>query len=198
MINLLPPEVKKSYGFARTNVVLRKWLLICLVALIGLAALGTYGLLTLQQSIKSNNDQIASQNAMFKKENYAATQTKVQDMSNNFKLVIKVLGQEVLFSELLKQISSIIPTNANLTNLQITQATGAIDITAEATNYTSASQVQVNLSDPANKIFSKADIVSITCNNATAVNPQYPCVVIVKALFGPNTPFLFVNSKGTT
>jgi Tfp pilus assembly protein PilN len=195
VINLLPPEVKSGYRYARRNVSLRSWVVMCLVALVGLGGLATYGLLTLQQSTTRYNNQIAATEALFQKEKFSATQTQVKDISNNFKLVVKVLKQEVLFSQLLKQIAAIIPANANLTGLTISQTQGAIDIAAITTDYNTATQVQVNLADPANKIFSKADIVSITCGNTNALNANYPCTVNIRALFAANNPFLFINSK---
>jgi Tfp pilus assembly protein PilN len=194
MINLMPPELKTGYLYARRNVVLRKWILAFLVALVGLGALATYGLLAIKQSTVHYNNQIASTETAFQKENSAATQKRVQDISNNFKLVVKVLGQEVLFSQMLKQVAAIIPANANLTGLNITQTQGGIDISANAIDYKTATQIQVNLSDPKNKIFSKADIVSISCGSAGA-STVYPCTVNIRALFATNNPFLFINSK---
>ncbi len=195
MINLLPPEIKSGYRYARRNVVLRRWAVICLVALIGLGGLATYGLLSLHQSTVRYNNQIAASQKLFKQEDFAGTQAQVKNISSSFKLVVKVLSQEVLFSELLKQITAAIPANSNLTGLDISQTQGAIDIVANATDYNTASQVQVNLADPANKIFSKADIVNIACNSETAANPKYPCTVNIRALFATNNPFLFINSK---
>ena len=198
MINLLPPDVKKNYNYARRNVVLRKWVIMFAVALVGLAVIGTYGLLTIQQSTNKYNNQIATTQALFKKEDFAGTQTKVQDISNSFRLVVKVLSQEVLFSKLLKQIAATIPSNAKLTGLDINQTQGGIDITAAATNYSAATQVQVNLADPSNKIFSKADLVNITCGGSGATDSKYPCKVNIRALFASNNPYLFINSKGAT
>lgn len=195
MINLLPPELKKNYEFARRNVGLRRWVIAFVIAFVGLGALATYGLLNLQQSTRHYNQQISEAQAMLQKEDYAGTQKQVQDISNSFQLVVKVLGQEVLFSQLLKQIAAAIPANANLTGLTINQTQGGLDISAEATDYNTATQVQINLADPANQIFSKADIVSITCGKNQA-NPAYPCVVNLRALFSSNNPFLFINSKG--
>lgn len=198
MINLLPPELKNNYRYGRLNVSLRKWTVILLAALIGLGALATYGLLTIHQSTVRYDKQIASNEALFQKENFSGTQKQVQDMGSSFKLVVKVLGQEVLFSQLLKQIAGTIPPKANLTGLTISQTQGALDISAIATDYNTATQVQVNLADPDNKIFSKADIVSVTCNNANALNPRYPCTVNIRALFANNNPFLLINSKGNS
>lgn len=198
MINLLPPEVKQGYRFARYNVSLRRWVVGFVVALAGLGVLATYGLLTLHQSTNHYNQEIASTKALFQKEKFAQTQTDVTNISNSFKLVVKVLSQEVLFSSLLKQLAAVIPNNANLTGLDINQTQGGIDIAANATDYSTATQVQVNLSDPANKIFSRADITSITCNSGSTINPRFPCTVNIRALFAPNNPFLFVNSPGAS
>lgn len=192
MINLLPPELKTGYLYARRNVALRKWVVMFLVALIGLGALATYGLLSIKQATVHHNQQIAATETAFEKEKAGDTKKHVQDISNNFKLAVKVLSQEVLFSQLIRQIAATIPTNANLTGLTINQTQGGLDISANATDYKTATQVQVNLADPKNKIFSKADIVSITCSGD---NSDYPCTVNLRALFAPNNPFLFINNK---
>lgn len=194
MINLLPPETKRDYRYARLNVTLRRWAIMFVIAFIGLGIIATYGLVSLHRSTVDYSHKIASTQALFKQEDYEGTQKQVRDISNNFKLVVKVLGQEVLFSELLKQIAADIPNNANLTSLNINQSQAAIDITANATDYNTATQVQVNLADPQNKIFSKADIESISCG-ANATNAKYPCTVNIRALFASNNPFLFINSK---
>ncbi len=194
MINLLPADLKTGYRYARRNVALRQWVLFFIIALVGLGGLGTYGLLSLHQSGVQYSKDIASSESFFKKEDFTGTQKTIQDISGSFKLVVQVLGQEVLFSELIKQIGASIPEKANLVGLTISQTTGALDISAVATDYTTATQVQVNLADPANKIFSKADIISIVCDGA--VNPAYPCAVSIRALFAPNNPYLFINSKG--
>ncbi|HSX47530.1 MAG TPA: PilN domain-containing protein [Patescibacteria group bacterium] len=196
MINLLPPDVKQGYKFGRLNVTLRRWVIICLIALLGLGGITTFGLVQLHQSKLDTQNQIASAKNQIQKENYSGVQTQIQDISNSFKLVVKVLGQEVLFSKLLKQVAAIIPANANLTGLQISQTQKTINISAEATSYNTATQVEANLADPANGVFSHADLVSVTCNSKNTINPQYPCSVIVNALLGPNTPYLFINSKG--
>ncbi len=193
MINLLPDTVKTNYRFARRNVALRRWAAAFLIALVGLGIIATYGLLTIKQQNAHYTDQINDSNALLQKENYTGTQAEVKTISNNFKLVIKVLSNEVLFSDLIKQIGATIPANANLTNLNINKSQGALDISAIATDYTTATQVQINLADPANKIFSKADLVSVSCSTNDTVPTPYPCTVTIHALFAPNNPFLFIN-----
>lgn len=197
MINLLPPDIKTSYQYARRNVVLRRWIITIIIAFVGLGAISTYGLLAIHQSTESNNNQISATETLFQKEKFSATQNQVQNISSSFKLVVKVLSQEVLFSQLLQQIAALIPANANLTGLNINQTQGGIDITAETTDYSTATQLQVNLSDPANKIFSKADIVSISCGSTSSQNANYPCTVDIRALFATNNTYLFINNQGS-
>lgn len=195
MINLLPPNVKDGYRYARSNMQLRRWVFIFLISFVGLGVIVTYGLLNIRQSTNDYTSRITNAESLLQQEKFSETQAKVNDISNSFKLVVQVLGQEVLFSELIKQIAAIIPANANLQSLNINQVQGAIDISAIATDYNTATQVQVNLADPANKIFSKADIVNISCGGTTTVNPAFPCTVNLRALFTTNNPFLLINSK---
>lgn len=203
MINLLPPETRDAYRYAQKNVSLVRWAVVCFAGLVGVGLIATYGLVQLHQSTRHYQSQVNEKQSQLTKDHFAATEAQVQDISRNLKLAVQVLSKEVLFSKLLKQMATAIPPNANLTGLDINQTEGGLDITADATDYSTATQVQVNLSNPANKIFSKADIESISCGSSTnsttsttPVNSQYPCTVQIRALFAPNNPFLFINSQG--
>jgi hypothetical protein len=120
-------------------------------------------------------------------------QKQVTTISNNLKLVVQVLSKEILFSDLLKQLGTVTPSNVILTDLSISQTQGAIDITALTTNYAAATQLQVNLADPKNQIFSKADIVGINCPS-DKLGDQYKCTATLRALFATNNPFLFISN----
>lgn len=196
MINLLPPDIKTGYIYGRKNVTLRKWLLMFAIALIGLGAITTYGLLAIKQSSFEYDKKISAAQKQLDDNDYEGTQQKVKDMTGSLKLVVKVLGQEVLFSKLLQKIATTIPPNASLTGLNISQVQGGIDISATAQDYQTATQVQVNLADPKNEIFSKADILSISCSPAGTASGPYPCSVNIRALFATNNPFLFISSQG--
>lgn len=194
MINLLPPELKQTYRYARRNRQLLKWIGIFATGILGAVILTGGGYLYLHQSVRNYTAQIASSNAQLQSQNLPAVQKQVTDISNNLKLVVQVLSKEILFSELLGRLASVTPPNVILTNLSISQAQGAIDITAQTANYAAATQLQVNMSDPKNQIFSKADIVGINCQNA-ASQSAYPCTASLRALFATNNPFLFINSS---
>lgn len=198
MINLLPPDIKQSYRYAQRNVELRHWLNGVLLAIVGLIVIGTYGMVTIQQSIDSNKHQSTLLSETLQKAQLNETKKQVGEINSNLKLAQKVLSQEILFSKLLKQIATAMPDNANLTSLDIPAVTSGstLDVTAEATDYTAATQVQVNLADPKNQLFAKADIQNITCDaTADSANPDFPCQITLRAQFAKNNPFLFVNQK---
>ncbi len=70
---------------------------------------------------------------------------------------------------------------------------------ARATDYQTATQVQVNLQDPKSLLFDKVDIVNVQCQGSAAAPgseaAKYPCTVQMKALFTKTNPFLFINGS---
>jgi Tfp pilus assembly protein PilN len=200
MINLLPPNIKQNYTYAHRNAILVKWAWAFVCGLGGLILITLLGVLYMNQSISNYSSQVAQGQTSLATQHIVDTQKQVNDISNSLNLVVKVLGSEVLFSKLLSQIATIIPTNASLTNLSIAKVQGALDLTAVTTDYNAATQLQINLQDPANKIFSRADIQSITCGNSNNSDNKYPCTVTIRALFAANNPYLFISNstaKGT-
>lgn len=195
MINLLPPELKQSYRYGLGNVILARWVAACVIALIGIGVIGTYGWLSFHQNITNYRQQVSSIQATLKKDKQKETYAQVQDISSSFRLVLQVLKNEVLFSKLLKQMATALPSGTYLTGLSIGDVKGSLQITAQATDYQSATQAQVNLADPDNEIFSKADIESITCQSTSTSDPSHPCLIVMKALFAQDNPFLFINQK---
>lgn len=202
MINLLPSDIKTNYSYARRNVALRRWVVLFVLAFAGLGIIATYGLLSIQQQTSHYQKLVATSQSSLDKQDFTGTQKQIKAISSDFKLVVQVLSNQVLFSKLINQITATIPGNSNLTGLSINKAQGAVDISAVATDYGSATQIQVNLADPANKIFTKADIVNIggNCPNSPTkadANPAtrtYPCTVSIHALFADNNPFLFISN----
>lgn len=193
MINLLPPDIKQDYHYGRRNHILLRWVSLMFLTLVGAMLLSGFGYLYLKQTASNYDKQIASTNQQLSAANFTKVQSQVKAISDNLKLADQVLSKEILFSELLKRLGSVTPSNTILTNLAILQAEGGIDITAQTTDYNAATQLQLNLADPKNQIFSKADIVNINCNGQSDTYKQYPCTVNLRALFATNNPFLFIN-----
>src|SRR3989344_1012864 len=188
MINLLPPEAKQSIAYARQNTKLLKWCVAIVLVTAGTGLVVAFGMLYMNRSINSYSAQVQKTQDELKAQHLEQTQKQVDDITGSLKLVVQVLSREVLFSKLFQQIGTAIPAKASLTDLKIGKVEGGIDLTAIAADYDTATQVQINLQDPANKIFDKADIVSITCNTASTTDPRYPCTVNVRAQFAKNNP----------
>lgn len=194
MINLLPADLKRSYRYGIANVSLVKWVATGVIAILGLGVIGTYGWLSLHQDIVHYDKQIAVTKSTLKREKQKETYAQVQDITNSFSLVVKVLKNEVLFSKLLRDIAQVLPTRTYLSDLSLTKDDGALNLSVRTYTQYDATQVQINLSDPKNPVFQRADINSINCSNPTDGGP--PCTVNIRALLGSNNQYLFINQKG--
>lgn len=193
MINLIPTELKQELMYARRNTVLARWAAILLIALAGAGTVVLGGQIFLQRSINSYSKQLASDRTYLKEQKLDETTKQLEDISSSVKLVVQVLSREVLFSKLLKQLAKAIPANAALLELNIEKLQGGVEIRAGTLSIQDATQLQLNLQDPANQIFEKADIENITC--APTPTSKYPCIVKIRALFSKNNPFLFINNS---
>lgn len=196
MINLLPPDLKQQYVFGRRNTVLRRWAFAMVFGLLGVSVVTFAGLFMMEKSITNYRSQVKNSNQVLSEQQLDQTRNHAKDITASVKLAVDVLSKEIMFSKLITQIGKVTPSNAKLTDLNIGKDQSSIDIKALSADYTSATQLQVNLQDPANKIFSKADIQTISCGT-NANDPKYPCSITIKALFNTNNPFLFINKNGT-
>lgn len=191
MINLMPFSHKESLRYARRNTLLWHWLLGVIILLTLTAStiiVGTHYLRNETKRFAAVNTDVEQE---LQDNNIDETLKQVESISSNLKLIIEVLSKQVVFSELIAQIGSVMPRNAVLSDIEIGEVQGGIDLIAEATDYTTATQIQVNLEDPANKLFDKVDIVSIECDQTPG--KEYPCRAIFRALFTESNPYLFVN-----
>lgn len=192
MINLLPTDVKLDTLYARRNTGLFRWSTALLIALFGVLIIIATGYLYLERAIISERKTVDTAQANINQKEVADTQKKIEEISSNTKLATQVLSKEVLFSKLLRQLGAALPANTALAQLQIDQLQGGITLAATASDINSATQIQVNLQDPTNKIFEKADIDSIECTEPTA-DSIYPCTVQIRALFAKDNPFLYIS-----
>lgn len=198
MINLLPPDTRQTYLYAKRNSTLLKWCVLFLISIAGVGLIVAGGLFYINQSSKSLAAQNAQTQQSLRDQKIDEVQKEVQDIAGSLRLTVQVLSRQILFSELIKQIGTAIPSNASLTDLNIAKTQGAIDLSAVASDYKTASQVQVNLADPENKIFDKADLISINCSTSTTADKNYPCTVKIRAQFVKNNPFMFITKTGAT
>lgn len=195
MINLLPPQYSTRLHSTHVNALLRRWLVAFLLACLGLVFIMGVGWIYIDQQNRNLNHNINSLNQQLQSEDLAGTQAKAKAITANIKIINQVLSREIRFSDLIVQIGSVMPPGTVLSSLTLTNVSGALDLSANARDYTSAAQIAANLSDPNNKIFNKVDIVSINCQSGTT-NP-YSCAATFKALFSTTTKNQYLNVPGS-
>ncbi len=199
MINLLPPSRADAIRFGRQNTTLRIWLFGIAIAIGGLIVILVSGWVYIDQQSKNLQKHIVSVNTQLKEQNLSQVQKDAKEITGDITVINKVLSQEVRFSELIQAIGNDMPPGTVLGALSLSnKVNGAIDFTANAKDYTSATQIAVNLSDPQNQLFSKVDIISVNCSSS--IPDDYKCTVTLRALFSKTaqTKFLSVPSRSKT
>lgn len=194
MINLLPSDYGASLRHSHLNAILRRWLVAVLLACGGLVLVLAVGWMYITQQNKNLTKDITSVNQQLQAQDLVGTQKKAQDITNNIKVINQVLSREIRFSELITQIGSAMPPGTVLSGLTLSKIDGGLDLSANARDYTSATQIAVNLSDPKNKIFDKVDIVNIKCSSTSG--STYPCSATFRALFSKSTKEQYLNVPG--
>ncbi len=194
MINLLPSDYGASLRFAHLNSIMRRWLVVSLLAGAGLVLIMVVGWVYINQQNKNLTRNIDSVNQQLQAEDLAGTQKKAKDITSNIKIINQVLSREIRFSELISHIGTVMPPGTVLSGLTLSKVDGGLDLSATARDYTSATQIAVNLSDPKNQIFDKLDIVNINCSSTSG--NAYPCSATFRALFSKATQSQFLNVPG--
>ncbi|HET9850159.1 MAG TPA: hypothetical protein VFP35_00820 [Candidatus Saccharimonadales bacterium] len=195
MINLLPPEFAVRIKYGRANTSLRRWIIGALVAIGGLVIILAGGWLYLNSQVTDLHGQLDQTNAQLKAQNLSQVQKEASTITGDVKVINRVLDSEVRFSDLIQDIGKVMPSGTVLSSLTLDKINGPIDLSVNAKSYAAAAQVGVNLNDPANGLFSKVDIVSITCSNSSSSGP-YACNGSFKALFSTSAIKKYQNVPG--
>lgn len=205
MINLMPPEAKTAITYARRNLRLSHWTLGSLLIIVAMAATVVLGGFYIDSSKNNLSSSIADTQKTITDQKLDQVQTDAQSLSNGLKLVLQILSKEVLFSKLLKQLGTLMPPGATLGSIQLSnKVAGALDLTANAIDYQSATQVQVNLQDPKNNLFDKVDTTSVSCSDTsqssssgTTIDSRYKCQIVVRAQFKADAAITFLANQST-
>lgn len=191
MINLLPQQERENILYARRNTHLVRWTVALVLAIIGGGAIVFAGQVIIDHSTAQVTEQVQAGVRRLADQKQNETQARIQEISGSLKLAADVLSRQIVLSELIPQIGAVLPAGTSLAGLQLNQVKGGLDLSVAATDYQTATQVQVNLQDPDNKLFQKADINSITCTGSD--DPRYPCLASFRALFAADNPFTLIN-----
>jgi Tfp pilus assembly protein PilN len=186
----MPADAKSSIGYARHNTRLIHWTIGCLVIIVAMAATVVLGGFYIDNSKQNLSSSIEETKNTITSQKLDKIQAQAQNLSGGVKLIVQVLSKEIQFSKLLQQLGGLMPAGATLGSVQLSnKINGALDLTANAIDYESATQVQVNLEDPKNNLFDKVDTISVSCNDESAatssssVDSRYRCQIIVRAQF---------------
>ncbi|HCM51909.1 TPA: hypothetical protein DIS56_02130 [Candidatus Saccharibacteria bacterium] len=192
MINLIPPAYGQAIRIGRTNTRLMRWLLSVTAAAAGLIVIVGVGWLYLNHQNSKLTKDISSVQQQLDAQNLGEVQKQAQTINSNVKVINQVLNREIRFSNLIQEIGSVLPNGSVLNSLTLSKVDGAVDLSTGTRDYTAASQIAVNLSDPKNNIFEKVDIVNITCD--ASPTSTYACNANYKALFSKTTKNRFLNA----
>jgi Tfp pilus assembly protein PilN len=194
MINLLPPSHADAIRYGRQNTVLRKWLVSMAAAIAGLVLILVAGWVYIGRQSTNLQSNINVTKQQLQTQNLAQVQKDAKEIKGDISVINKVLSQEVDFSKLIQTIGKDMPAGSVLTSLSLSnKVTGGIDLSAGAKDYASAAQIAANLSDPSNNLFSKVDIVNVSCNSAPPPNQLYKCTSVLRALFSKTAQNSFLT-----
>jgi Tfp pilus assembly protein PilN len=192
MINLLPPDYAASIRYGRQNTKLLGWLAGLVGAILVLVIILFVGWIYMNQEAKDLQKGIDATNQQLQSQNLSKVQADAKEITGDINVIDKVLSQEIQFSGLIQSIGSYMPPGAVLGTLSLSdKVTGSIDLSANTKDYASAAQVAVNLSDPKDELFSKVDIINISCDSAA--QKTYKCSSTFRALFSKTAQTKFLS-----
>jgi Tfp pilus assembly protein PilN len=192
MINLLPHDYKLKLRYGRLNLRLARWLVVGLAMIAGLVLILGAGWLYMNKQISDLDSSIASTQQQLDSQHLEQVKKQADEISQNVKVINQVLHKEIRFSSLIDEIGKVMPSGTILNSLTLSdKVSGSVDLNVNAESSTAAAQMAINISDPKNKLFAKADIINVNC---TSQGKDYPCTVSLRALFDPKTAERFINA----
>jgi len=192
MINLLPPQRATAIRYGRQNSTLRLWLVGAAVSIAGLLIILGSGWVYLDHQSRSLQKNIDETNHQLQAQNIDRVKADAKEITGDINVIDKVLSQEIHFSDLIQAIGSYMPPGTVLGSLSLSdKVSGTLDLSANSTDYSSAAQIAVNLSDQKDNLFYKVDIVNISCGS----DPQktYKCSATFRALFSKSAQTRFTG-----
>lgn len=130
MINLLPDEYKSEIRAGRANVILMRYILIMLAAVIVLSGLvaGSYVVLNTAQlnaeaKVEENQERVA---------NYQDVRIQADAFRADLAIAKSVLDSDISFSKLIYKIASIVPSNVVLSDLTLDPKSFGSNVTMNA------------------------------------------------------------------
>lgn len=134
IINLLPKEEQRQLKLDIANHQLRVfWIVVfCSLLVLGVMGVGTQQYLRL--SVKRIEQDIAQNQAKLETADIKVLQQQVLQLNQNIRELKNVRGQQHKWSEVLLELSRVIPSDVQINSVLITRATGEVIIVGRAQN----------------------------------------------------------------
>lgn len=159
MINLLDTETQRHYRAARLNLKLRGYLTLLLATLVAIVLLFGFGVyLTRAERAVADQELAEGERSVAR---YASVRKEAENFSDNLKIAKSILGQEVLYSDMIIQIARTLPNSAVLSSLALDQATLQKPITLAARVKTKEDAVTLKNTLEDSPLFEKVNLNSI-------------------------------------
>lgn len=170
MINLLPDNDKREIRAARSNVMLLRYnfLLFGVAAFILVSGLIVYALL----SNSKNAAEVATEANTSRAAQYATTRTQADEYRKNLSTAQQILDNEVIYTDLVFEITKLLPTGVILNNLDLDakEFGTATLISASVKDFTAVEALKQSFEKSA--IMSDVHFQTITNTAVSAANGQ--------------------------
>lgn len=196
MINLLPPEAKQQISYGRRNTHLTRWLFAMVIVIVGIGIMTIAGQLYINQNVKNLQKISVQANERMASQNLEQTKKELSTLSGNLKTVLQILSKQLLFSSMFKKIGGVMPSGSALNGITLSSTDSAIDLAVGGVDKNAATQAFINISDPKNGFFEKADLISVTCSQQSSGTEtvKYPCTANVRVTLKNDSSFFFLNT----
>lgn len=190
MINLLSPTSKRRIRAARQNVVLRRYVLfIGFIALLIFATFGAGYYLTVQDRNRLQAEMQSKDSELAK---YRATKASSEQLTKNLTIAKQIFSNEVVFSDLILDITKTLPRGVVLAELNITTDMLGKEVTIAARGEDSdSSPLSLKAALEQSSLFSNVKIISIdekvfdNPTQATPIERRYPASFELSATLSP-------------
>ena len=164
MINLLPPEHQHQLRAARVNVLLIRYVILSLAAVLLLVAAAGASFLILSMTKSSAESVIADSNQ--KASEYQSVDAEAKEFKSNLQTAKTILDKEVRYSQVLVAIAQTLPKNTVLESIALdaTNFGTPTTLSAQTKSYEDALVLKSSLEE--SDIFSNVHLESITSSAA--------------------------------
>ncbi len=177
MINLSPPEVRDQIKYGKLNVLVMKYLVGLGTAALIIVGILILGLILTGNRIHDLDDKLEFSNSQYAE--YGDTLADAQALSGDIDTIKALLDREFKFSEVLDQISALIPDGASLDNITLSSEEDTLQLSTSIETQELATVFQKNMAQSG--LFAVADIQSV----ANSAEGGFSAVFVVK--FSPES-----------